>query len=461
MDHSDSMEQQGEEVATVVVSDDQPMQVQEAPEHVMEEAGNDDEEETGLEIDAEPEEVEVECAETMLAKMAELQAQQAAQAAAAQLANNQAVDAGKTKEGSESSDEDMSDDSDSESSESSEEEEVKTDKVTKVMEEEEEVPNEYFGTRHEVKPSELPPVEELAIVLPENVQLELLGLVKNIVGDMIVIESREFVPALDMDSIVWYEDRTPMGRVFETFGRVERPLYSVRIRVDGPSFAKAALGNRIFYAPNEPSVTAYVLTEQLKAIKGSDASWEDDEEPPEDYVEYSDDEQEMQAKSANKKRKKRGGAASAAAAGATEHATESTHTQGPSHGHGRGGHHNGPRRGQSHQYSGPPNQHRHQYAPPSQHHGQGWQNYGPQGVMQRDMYGMPITTVTTGEDYTPLARPDVGPGPYQPGFVPGGHQGFAPGMYPQGAYGHPAQQNMGHPGQQNMGHYGMDPYGAE
>ncbi|CAF5198730.1 unnamed protein product, partial [Rotaria sp. Silwood1] len=36
----------------------------------------------------------------------------------------------------------------------------------------------------------------------------------------------------------------------------------------------------VFYAPKETAYTKYVFVQELRALKGSDASWEDDNEPP-------------------------------------------------------------------------------------------------------------------------------------------------------------------------------------
>ncbi|KAJ1600220.1 hypothetical protein NDA14_003990 [Ustilago hordei] len=99
---------------------------------------------------------------------------------------------------------------------------------------------------------------------------------------------------LDTGSLLCFEDGKVLGFVFETFGSIHNPMYSIR-------FASAAsidrdivkAGKPIFYLPAR---STYVMTQLLRSMKGSDASNMWDEEVAEDEIEYSDDEQEAEAK---------------------------------------------------------------------------------------------------------------------------------------------------------------------
>ena len=99
---------------------------------------------------------------------------------------------------------------------------------------------------------------------------------------------------LDTGSLLCFEDGKVLGLVFETFGSIHNPMYSIR-------FAAAAAidrdlvktGKPVFYVPAQ---STYVLTQLLRSMKGSDASNMWDEEVAEDEIEYSDDEQEAEAK---------------------------------------------------------------------------------------------------------------------------------------------------------------------
>jgi H/ACA ribonucleoprotein complex non-core subunit NAF1 len=108
-------------------------------------------------------------------------------------------------------------------------------------------------------------------------------------------------PALNDDSVLFNRDRRSIGLIFETLGPVERPYYSIRYNdMNSISQRQIELNQEVFYAPRETTYTKYVFVQELKALKGSDASWEDDNEPPKFAIDYSDDEQERTAKSSHK-----------------------------------------------------------------------------------------------------------------------------------------------------------------
>jgi len=64
-----------------------------------------------------------------------------------------------------------------------------------------------------------------------------------------------------------------------------------------------AIGDTAYYAPEHLDLTKPVFVEQLKKMKGSDASWKHDQEPPPECLDYSDDEEEAKAKAAAKKKR--------------------------------------------------------------------------------------------------------------------------------------------------------------
>ncbi|PWZ00280.1 NAF1-domain-containing protein [Testicularia cyperi] len=103
---------------------------------------------------------------------------------------------------------------------------------------------------------------------------------------------------LDTGSLLCFEDGKVLGLVFETFGSIHSPMYSLRF----PSAAaidkeQVQVGKPVFYLPSQ---STYVMTRLLKAMKGSDASNMWDEEVAEDEIDYSDDEAEAEAKRRNK-----------------------------------------------------------------------------------------------------------------------------------------------------------------
>ncbi|TPX47091.1 hypothetical protein SeMB42_g03466 [Synchytrium endobioticum] len=149
-------------------------------------------------------------------------------------------------------------------------------------------------TKHEL--TALPPVEPIGVEIPATLPMSEIGAVFAVVETFVVVQAAVSgdYQVLDSDSILLFEDRTPLGRVYETLGPVSRPLYSVRFNgVADIDKEKCAIGARIFYMAD---LAKFVFTQPLKAQKGSDASNLHDEEPADDEVEFSDDEKELEYK---------------------------------------------------------------------------------------------------------------------------------------------------------------------
>lgn len=163
---------------------------------------------------------------------------------------------------------------------------------------------EDIRTKGELLPEDLPPLEELTITVDDSVVMIEVGKVKSVVGILVVIQSNENIPPLDEDSILFLEGHIVLGQVFETFGPVKTPWYSVRFNQLENIKAKGVKeGMPVYCAPREDSFTKFVFTDSLKNVKGSDASWEDNNEPPEKHLDYSDDESERRAKAKQRGKK--------------------------------------------------------------------------------------------------------------------------------------------------------------
>lgn len=152
---------------------------------------------------------------------------------------------------------------------------------------------------------DLPPIEQLSI----RAQVEdlcHLGRIATIIDCLISVQSFKGQAALDLDSVLFLKDGSPLGLIFEVFGPVKEPRYLIRfnsreeieergLKVDLPVYCAPILG-----AP----ITSYVFTTDLMKMKGSDASWKHNNEPPEELREFSDDEQEKIFKLKSKSKRK-------------------------------------------------------------------------------------------------------------------------------------------------------------
>ena len=121
----------------------------------------------------------------------------------------------------------------------------------------------------------------------------------SIVDEIIVIQSvvHDESKVLDVDSLITLEDKTIVGRVFEVFGSVKAPLYSIRFN-DKSEINQDLLGKQVFIVD---SFSKYVFTNTIKD-KGSDASNLHDEEVEDNEKEFSDDEQEQEFKKRTKRK---------------------------------------------------------------------------------------------------------------------------------------------------------------
>ena len=144
------------------------------------------------------------------------------------------------------------------------------------------------------KPDEVVQVPNVTVT--ENTKIEELGNVEHTIENVILISAKTSgeYRVLESGSVLCLGQKTIIGVVSETLGRVQQPFYSVRF--PNPSAIEDAgisKGTTIFYIPEH---SKFVFTQALKAVKGSDASNIHDEEIGAEEVEFSDDEAEAEHK---------------------------------------------------------------------------------------------------------------------------------------------------------------------
>ncbi|XP_075005503.1 H/ACA ribonucleoprotein complex non-core subunit NAF1 [Calonectris borealis] len=162
-------------------------------------------------------------------------------------------------------------------------------------------------TKDELPVDELPPVEDLSIILPDDVELKLFGTVSSIIEQLVIIESLRGLPPVNEESIIFKEDRQAAGKIFEIFGPVLHPFYVLRFNSSEHIKAKGInVQDSMYFAPSLEDFTQYIFAEKLKQEKGSDASWKNDQEPPPEALDFSDDEKEKEAKQKKKKPQSQG-----------------------------------------------------------------------------------------------------------------------------------------------------------
>ena len=135
-------------------------------------------------------------------------------------------------------------------------------------------------------------VEKPALDVTENMEIEELGTVENLVDNNVLIKAKisgEY-RVLEVGSVLCLNNRSVIGVVAETLGRVQQPLYSV-LFTNSAGIAEAGVEKNvaIFYVVSH---STFVFTNAIKNVKGSDASNIHDEEVGDDEMEFSDDEAE-------------------------------------------------------------------------------------------------------------------------------------------------------------------------
>lgn len=156
--------------------------------------------------------------------------------------------------------------------------------------------DEMLRTDHEEAepPVEPPPISHFP---PESGPLSVLGHLNNKLGNVAVIQAAHNgeTNILDSGTLVALADRTVIGSVFETFGPLTKPYFSVRFPSDSDSMLLSLQPKQpIYFCPSNPSFATLLRTLDVRALgKGSDASNVFDEEPTGHEMEFSDDEAEQ------------------------------------------------------------------------------------------------------------------------------------------------------------------------
>lgn len=167
------------------------------------------------------------------------------------------------------------------------------------------------------QPEEVIPKPDVTVT--SGMKITALGKVENVVDNYVLIKaftSGEY-QVLESGSVLCLENRSVVGAVLETIGRVQEPFYSVAF-TNAAEVAEAgvAKGTVVYYVDAH---STFVFTEPLKNMKGTDASNLHDEEVGEDEMEFSDDEAEAAYKRAKKEAKRGGrGGANAIAKGRSD-----------------------------------------------------------------------------------------------------------------------------------------------
>lgn len=152
-------------------------------------------------------------------------------------------------------------------------------------------------SKKEILFDDLPEIAKIDMVAKLD-EMEQIGRIDHILEKLVVVASFKNKPPLDLDSVLFMKDCLPLGAIFETFGPVKQPFYSIRFNSSEEISSRGIqIGFPVYFLPQQTKpTTKYVFVKDLLSAKGSDASWKDDEEPPAEFLEFSDDEEERKFK---------------------------------------------------------------------------------------------------------------------------------------------------------------------
>ncbi|VDN93846.1 unnamed protein product [Brugia pahangi] len=135
----------------------------------------------------------------------------------------------------------------------------------------------------------MPAIEELRIHVEEDILLKHFGRIVNVVDRLVVIEA-DSNTALDFDSVIFDSERNAVGRVFDIFGPVAKPMYAILFN-DVEEASEWRVDSVMYYAPG------------ASQEKATDGCWDGEGECPDDMLAFSDDEVEQRYKAKHRSMK--------------------------------------------------------------------------------------------------------------------------------------------------------------
>jgi rRNA processing protein Gar1 len=141
----------------------------------------------------------------------------------------------------------------------------------------------------------------------EDVLVE-AGMIEDVFEDKVIMRANIFNGILDLDNILFNENKFPVGYLDDVIGKVESPYYVIRFFPNYTQESREKMnllsGKSIFFVKSR---SKQIVPGYLMRHKGCDASNAFDEEIHDDEMEFSDDEEEVKFKSRKKSRKNQEG----------------------------------------------------------------------------------------------------------------------------------------------------------
>lgn len=162
-------------------------------------------------------------------------------------------------------------------------------------EENDESMNKYFGTKNELSEVKIIPTP---FPIEDNYNFVCAGNVPNKSFERkFIIIADSSVGTLDLDNIVFNENKIPIGYIDDVLGKIDAPLYIIKFFPD--YYGNFDLvGQKLFFVKEKAK---FVNKIELIKLKGSDASNAFDEEVDDNELDFSDDDEERSKREKSKK----------------------------------------------------------------------------------------------------------------------------------------------------------------
>jgi len=164
-------------------------------------------------------------------------------------------------------------------------------------EENDESMNKYLGTKNELSNlKEIPKVYEIE----DSFNFLCAGSVmnKSVEGKFVLLADIS-LGILDLDNIIFDQNKMPIGFIDDVLGKIDNPFYIINFF---PNYSGSGdlIGQKLTFVKQKAK---FVNKQELLKLKGCDASNAFDEEVDMNEVEFSDDEEEIQRKERIKQKK--------------------------------------------------------------------------------------------------------------------------------------------------------------
>jgi len=162
-------------------------------------------------------------------------------------------------------------------------------------EENDESMNKYFGTKNELSEVKIIPTP---FPIEDKYNFVCAGHVLNKSFERkFIISADSTIGTLDLDNIIFNENKLPIGYIDDVLGKIDSPLYIIKFFPDyNGNFD--LVGQKLFFVKEKAKL---VNKFELIKLKGSDASNAFDEEVNEEEKDFSDDDEERSKKEKSKK----------------------------------------------------------------------------------------------------------------------------------------------------------------